>query len=469
MEQRVFDGLHVGLRVVDAFLRSIEAAVWELRLKADELSEGTAKIARLSQTGARLAVVVTSYRLHATHAAFLPRRLAKRRLDALHVKNARRLREVAETHGGAFLKVGQLLSARPDILPKAFVDELAVLQDAAPRVPFAAIRPMIASHHFARFEEEPIAAASMGQVHRATTASGIDVAVKVQRPGIRPLVEQDLAVLGIFLDALAPMFPPTDHATIAKEIRASVLRELDFEEEAAAATEIGAFLRDVPGVLVPEVVETHSTAQVLTTRFIEGRKITDVLDELASAGHPEATARRDALLGTLLEIFVRQILEAGHFHSDPHPGNILVTHDDEIVLLDFGSSQKLARETRREYLALVFAFTLNDVDGTVRSLRALGFRTRSGNPETLLCFAEALIGSFATSAREARFPTKEELEQKARELFTLAAKDPVEAIPPEFVMIARVIGTLAGLFTHYTPSIDIPRRLLPAIARAMAV
>jgi predicted unusual protein kinase regulating ubiquinone biosynthesis (AarF/ABC1/UbiB family) len=488
-----FEGLTVALRVIDAFLKSIEQAVWDLRRTAEEISDATCrdfrtakaevadaaiKLARVSQTGARLSVVAASYRFHVTQSAFLPRSMARRGLDRLHQKNARRLRAIAEEHGGAFLKVGQLLSARPDILPKSFVDELAVLQDAAPRVPFGTVRTALEraiggslETWFSSFDEEPIAAASMGQVHRATTRDGVEVAVKVLRPGIRTLVEQDLVLLGFFVDALSPMFPPTDHATIVAEIRASVVRELDFEQEARAGSEIGDLLANHPKLLVPEVLPALSTREVLTTRFIRGRKITDVLDELEgsiTAGDPGAAARRDAVLGTLIEVFVTQILEFGHFHSDPHPGNVLVTEEGQVVLLDFGSTQRLSREARREYLALVFAFTMNDVEGAVRALSALGFRTRSGRPDTLLRFAEVLIGSFASSAREARFPTPEELEAKARELFAAASDDPVEALPPEFVMIGRVIGTLAGLFTHYRPSIDIARHVLPAVARGMA-
>lgn len=489
----LFDGQRAALRLIDAFLRSIEGTVWDLRRKAealttlttrsfetvrDEVGDTAAKLTRLSQTGARLSVVATSYRFHTTEAAFLPRNVARRRLEKLHMKNARRLREIAETHGGAFLKVGQLLSARPDILPKSFVDELSVLQDAAPRVPFAEVRAALEAElggplesRFSRFDEEPIAAASMGQVHRAVTNDGTDVAVKILRPGIQSLVDQDLVLLGLFVDALAPMFPPTDHPTIVREIRSSVRRELDFMEEAAATIDIGTALAKDPRVVVPEVIAPLSTKQVLVTRFVVGRKITDVLDELAvriEAGDAVAKERRDHVLGTLLEVFVGQILEDGHFHADPHPGNVLVTEDGKVVLLDFGSTQRLSRETRREYLALLFALTTGDTDGAVQSLATLGFRTKRGRPETLLLFAEALVGSFATSAKEARFPTKEELEEKARAILSAAGSDPVEAIPAEFVMIARVIGTLAGLFTHYRPTVDIASYVLPPLARGMA-
>ena len=488
-----FDGIRATLRVLDAFLSAIESTVWELRLTVEELTESTSRglagakadlgdagfrLARLTQTGASLSLVATSYRLHVTKAAFLPRRIAARSLEELHHKNARRLRLAAETHGGAFLKVGQLLSSRPDIVPASYVTELSVLQDAAPQVDFAAVKAALEAELsqpleeiFLSFDETPIAAASIGQVHRATTKDGLEVAVKVQRPGIAPLVAQDLALLELFLEALAPMLPPMDLGTITREIRSSVMRELDFGAEAADGMAVGRFLAGSPGIVIPEVVESLSTPRVLVTHFVKGRKITDVLDELAalaSQGDESAAARRDHILGTVLEMYVRQILEGGRFQADPHPGNLLVTPDDEVVLLDFGCTQSMSPETRKQYLSLVSAFVVNDLEGVVRNLDALGFKTRSGKHDTLLHFAEALLGSFAKTAGEARFPTKEELEAEARALYGSMERDPVEGLPPEFVMIARVFGTLGGLFMHYRPQIDVTARVLPVVARAMA-
>ena len=442
------------------------------------IDDTSTKLARLSHTGARLSVVATSYRLHQTEAAFLPRKIARRRLDSLHAKNARRLRVIAETHGGAFLKVGQLLSARPDVLPKAFVDELAVLQDAAPRIPFEEIERALEAEiggplatWFSSFVEEPIAAASMGQVHRATTRDGIEVAVKILRPGIRKLVEQDLLLLGVFVDALAPMFPPTDHATIVGEIRSSVLRELDLSQEARATIEIGALVGGKDGVVVPKVFEALSTERVLTTEFVRGRKITDVLDELApriEAGDARAAERRDsdprnaardvrkADLGPRsLPLGPASRKRPRHRSWRDRPFGLRVDAKAAARRAARISRARFRADSRRHGCRGSFA----------RDARLSDAERPSGDAPRVCERARRLVRN---SGREARFPTKEELAALARELYAAAASDPVEALPPEFVMLARAIGTLAGLFTHYRPRVDSASRVLPALARGMA-
>lgn len=488
-----FDGIRALLRVLDAMLGAIESTVWDLRLAAEDfaraarsdaalaregLADASARLARLTSTSAALSLVAGSYRLHVTKSAFLTRAAAERSLEKLHRKNAERMRLVAEQHGGALLKVGQLLSARADVLPKAYVEELSVLQDKAPRVPVEQARELLEEELgapieqlFASFDDEPIAAASIGQVHRAVLGDGREVAVKIQRPGIEPLVAQDLDLLELFLEAVAPMLPPTDMPTIARAVRATVERELDFEAEANEGEILAAALSDLEGFAIPAVVRERSTRRVLTTRFVRGRKITDELDQLAvrvAEGDAEAAAARDRILGTVLECYVRQILEAGRFQADPHPGNILVAEDGTVVLLDFGSTQALEPGVRRLYLDLVMSFVAHDPEGVARACASLGFRTRSGNPGTLLQFAEMLLSSFALHEGAASFPTPEELGDKARALLDAATDDPVVELPEEFVMIGRVFGTLAGLFIQYRPSIDVSQRVMPALMRAMA-
>lgn len=481
------------LRVLDAMLSAIESTVWDLRLAAEDfaraarhdageakngLADATNRLARLTATSAALSMVAGSYRLQVTKAAFMPRRHAERSLEALHRKNAERFRIVAEKHGGALLKVGQLLSARPDILPAAYVTELSVLQDAAPRVPFDQARVVLEdelggtiAELFASFDETPIAAASIGQVHHAVLHDGREVAVKIQRPGIAPLVAQDLDLLELFLEAIAPLLPPTDLPTIARAVRTSVERELDFEAEAADAAFVADALARIPGLIIPRPIGERSSGRVLSTQFVYGRKITDELDELAARvldGDEIAAARRDAILGTLLECYVTQILEVGTFQADPHPGNLLVTEAGDLVLLDFGSTQSMNATTRRLYLELVMAFVASDSEGVARACGALGFRTRSGRPETLAQFAEMLLGSFAMRAGTASFPTPDELMAEARALLEAATNDPVEVLPEEFIMIARVFGTLAGMFLQYRPTIDVGSRVMPVLLRSFA-
>ena len=158
----------------------------------------------------------------------------------------------------------------------------------------------------------------------------------------------------------------------------------------------------------------------------------------------------------------------GELHSDPHPGNVLVTDDLKIIFLDFGSVTLIDDATRREYLRLVMAFVANDRDTVVDALHTIGFRTKSGRPDTLLVFADALLGSFAKAQGEAQFPTKEELIAEAKNVIAVAEHDPVLTLPPEFIMIARVFGSISGLFLVHRPKLDVATWILPALGRALA-
>ncbi len=495
---RSASGLRAWLLVLDAILRAIEQTAWgareafeglvertlsRLRLieaeaerQADAVAAWPERLSRLVATGWMLTQVATSYRLHLTRAAFLPRRTADALLDRLHAKNARKFRETSEAQGGAFLKVGQLLSARPDLLPACYVTELSKLQDAAPPLPFAVARAVIEEdlgapleELFERFDEEPIAAASIGQVHRARTRDGVDVAVKVQRPGIAGVLEADMQLLLIFLDSMKPILPPTDFDTIASEIITMVRSEVDYRAEAVHAATIASALASMPGFRVPRPVAKLCTDRVLTTELVDGRKITLVLDQLASKGDEAARARMGEIVGTLLECYVRQILILGHFHADPHPGNILVMGDDTVVLLDFGATRTMAPEARKDYLRLVQAFLVGDRDGMAGAFAALGFRTRSGRADTLHAFAEVMLSELrARGAGEAREINADTILEEAARLMQAATDDPVERLPDEFIMIARVFGSLGGLFMHYQPDVDLGKHLFPVLFEAMA-
>ena len=489
----VLDSMRAALALVDALLRAIEDAAWSIRDASarlasevasgatgtqDELRDAAHRFARLTSLSTSLSRIVASYRFHATKAAFLTRAAGARSLEKLHRKNARLLRELAGKHGGGVLKVGQLLSARPDLMPAIYIEELSVLQDAAPAIDFDQVRVVLErelggplAQHFARFDVAPLAAASIGQVHRAKLHDGREVAVKVQRPGIDRLIAHDLALMGLCMEALSSMLPPADHAGIARAISAAIVRELDYSEEAGHAAAVSSLLRSTEGFDVPEPVFALSTAHVLTTRFAPGTKITTVLDALevrVKEGDEEAATRRDRILGRLLEAWLRQILEFGRFQADPHPGNVLVTDDDVVVLLDFGCTQVLEPVARRAYLSLVQAAIVRDEEGMTAALAAAGFRTKSGRPGTLHRFALALIGSFARAEGEATWPTEAQLLADAKALMTAMTDDPVTIIPDDFIMIARVLGTLGGLFMRYRPKIDVTARVLPVILAAFA-
>jgi ubiquinone biosynthesis protein len=295
------------------------------------------------------------------------------------------------------------------------------------------------------------------------------VAVKVQRPGIEALIEADMQLLLVFLDAMKPMFPPTDFDTIASEIAAMVRAETDYVAEAEHGEVVGEALASMPGVFVPRPVRALSSGRVLTTELVIGRKITLALDDLAALGTDEAQARISEILGTLLEAYVQQILIHGRFHADPHPGNLLVREDDTVVLLDFGCTRLVDNDARQAYLRLVQAFMVGDREGMAASFEVLGFRTRSGRPDTLHAFADAMLSELrqrAAGEKRAKLDADALLEEAAR-LMQVATDDPVERLPEEFVMLARVFGSLGGLFLHYEPDLDLGRHLAPVLMTAM--
>ena len=471
---------------VDGVVSEVEQVVWEIRGIADQavdlwmsLESEFPRLSRLGRAGWVLGQVTSSYRLHGIWAAFLSREDAAQALASLHARNARRFYELSVLQGGAFLKVAQALSARPDLLPEVWIDELSRLQDAAPPVGFEEIRRVVETglgrpleELFGRFDEEPVAAASIGQVHRGLTLGGQPVAVKAQRPGIAELIAMDMDLLETALASMRTLLPPTDYQTVTAEVRKMVEGETDYRAEARMMEQLADFFDEIPGIVVPRTIPSLCGARVLTSTLIEGRKITVVLDELATRrdrGDADAEQRLSRILGLVLEAYVRQVLEAGVFQADPHPGNLLVTDRDEIVLLDFGCTKTMEPGKREGYLALIRSFLSGDRSGMIDSLEKIGFATRSGDPETLLTFTEILLSQFRdamSTGDRSTWLSRSELLARAGELLETAEGDPVVRLPAEFVMLSRVFGVLGGLFHHYRPRIDYAQHLAPVLGSA---
>jgi ubiquinone biosynthesis protein len=457
--------------------RDAAAVADDARALADEVGRWPGRLSRLASTAGLLAGVAASYRLHGIRAAFLSEGSAHEALHALHARNARRVQAASARSGGGLLKLGQLLSARPDLLPEPWIAELARLQDDATRLPFEAIRAVVEEDLgapleslFAAFDPEPVGAASIAQVHRARTREGADVAVKVRRPGVESLLDLDLGLLEAFVAGMRASLPAADWPTIVTELRASVSGEIDFAREAVRMDRVARFFDGHPAIRVPASHPALCGERVLTSTFFEGRRIREALDDWEArrgAGDAEAAACIDRTLGLLLEAYVRQVLEAGLFQADPHPGNLLVTARGELVVLDFGCSCELEPSRRRAYRALLAAFLATDRVALAAGLAELGFATRSGRPETLLQFADALLGAFrglAEGRGAQAWPSPDAAAAQARALLRTVEGDPVVRIPPEFVMLARVFGTLGGLFQRHRPRLDFARHVAPALA-----
>ncbi len=278
----------------------------------------------------------------------------------------RSLADDLEARGPAYVKFGQLLATRADLLPPALIEDLARLQDGLDPVPFEVVREVVEeeldvrlSKVFATFDEEPIATASLGQVHAATTRDGRAVAVKVQRPGIRERLEPDLAAfaeLAAFVEEHTEVGRTYRVTQVVEQFRRSLARELDYRREARNLAALRANLEEHRRLVVPAPIDGLTTSRVLTMELVTGTKVTEV----GPLRHLELDA--EALLDELFRAYLEQVTIDGFVHADPHPGNILLTDDDRLALLDAGMVLRLEPTVREHLLRLVLAVSEHDTE-----------------------------------------------------------------------------------------------------------
>ncbi len=272
---------------------------------------------------------------------------------------AEELADDLEKLGPTFIKLGQLLSTRGDLLPPAYLQALERLQDHVEPFAYEEVERIVSSELGARisklfldFNTQPMAAASLAQVHRATMRDGRAVVVKVQRPGIREIIVEDIEALekvAEFIDAHTEVGKRYEFTNMLTDLRNSLLHELDFKREAANLTRIGRSLHEFEDIIVPEAIDDYTTARVLTMEYIPGKKITEV--------NPLRFAELDGrhLATEVFRAYLKQFLVDGFFHADPHPGNVFVTDDDRIALLDLGMVSHLSANFRDNLLRLLLA------------------------------------------------------------------------------------------------------------------
>jgi predicted unusual protein kinase regulating ubiquinone biosynthesis (AarF/ABC1/UbiB family) len=264
-----------------------------------------------------------------------------------------------EKLGPTYIKLGQLLSTRADLLPPAFLEALTRLQDNVGPFPFEQAEAIITaelgvkiSKAFATFDEKPIAAASLGQVHRATMRDGREVAVKVQRPDIRETIVKDLTALeeiAEFAESHTEVGKQYQFKQMVEEFHKSILRELDYKQEARNLATLAANLEEFDRIVVPRAIDDYTTSRVLTTNYIRGLKITSL--------SPVAKTELDGgvLAEQLFRAYLKQILVDGFVHADPHPGNVFLTEDDDIALFDLGMVAHVSTAMQEKLLQLLLA------------------------------------------------------------------------------------------------------------------
>jgi len=286
---------------------------------------------------------------------------AEQRVTPKEAAKASELAEDLEKLGPTFVKLGQLLSTRVELMPRAYLEALARLQDKVEPFAFDEVEKIVSSElgvrmskAFSDFDVMPMAAASLGQVHRARLRDGRRVAVKVQRPGIRDAMLEDLDALdeiAEFLDKHTTAGKRYEFCQMLDQFRKSLLRELDYRQEATNLTTIGAHLQEFEHVVMPAPILDYSTSRVLTMQYVQGKKITDL--------HALARMEFDgtALAEELFRAYLQQILVDGFFHADPHPGNVFLTDDYRIALIDLGMVGRIMPGLQEQLLQLLLAIS----------------------------------------------------------------------------------------------------------------
>ncbi|MFN7016979.1 MAG: ABC1 kinase family protein [Fimbriimonadales bacterium] len=320
---------------------------------------------------------------------------------------AQHLRAAIEELGPTFIKLGQILSTRSDLLPEPFIEELRKLQDNAPAEPWEAMRPVIEAELgrpieevFARIGPEPLGSASLSQVYAAELLDGTPVAVKVQRPHIRETVELDLEILHDLANLaqrtqLGELYDPE---IIAEDFAFTLLNELDYRRERRNAEQFRHNFAHVPEVHIPQFYPDYCTERLLVMERLEGIKVDDG-DALRAAGHD---TREIALRASRL--IIKEVLEDGFFHADPHPGNYLILPDGRIGVLDFGMVGVLNEDDRLNLTRLYIAIVRLDVHAMLNVFARMGAFTRFTDRSKLTRAAERIISKYrGRTLKESRF------------------------------------------------------------------
>lgn len=386
--------------------------------------------------------------------------------DLAQLSPAERMRLALEELGPSFIKLGQLLSTRPDIIPRNYLQEFSKLQDQVPGFTFSQVRTCIREELggeiedlFATFSEKPIAAASIAQVHVATLMSGEEVVVKIRRPGIVDEVETDIEVLmGLALLAERHFsekssFDPTE---LVKEFARSIRHELELSREGRTIERMSGYFADDPTLSFPHVYWDVTSSGVLTLECIHGIKVSNLV-ALEEAGlDKKLIARRGA------DAFIRQVLEHGFFHGDPHPGNVFILPENVICLLDFGMMGRLDSSSREFFLDFLLSVVSKDPDRIISLLIYSGDISDTLDSRAL----KRDLSDFIDDFYELPF-AEMSVGRILGDLIVLIAAYRIH-FRPDFMMLAKALVTVEGMGRMLDPEFDMVERVRPFVEKAAA-
>lgn len=355
---------------------------------------------------------------------------------------------------GVLIKLGQFMSARVDILPEEYTEELSKLQDQVPPCEFPLIKKRFIEELggdpdtiFADFSEKPIASASLGQVHEAYLKNGQRVAVKIQYPGIGQIVETDLKAAKLVSRLLASQLKNIRFDRLYEEFSRVLHEELDYIQEAHNAELFYTNFIDDKRIVVPKVIWEYTTPHLLTLEFVEGTKIND-FDQIKAKG-----IELKDLARLVVESYMKQILQHNFFHGDPHPGNLFVQVGPRLVFVDFGLMQRITPQMHKGIKKTILAVIEKDVRGVVSGLVDLGFITRDGKRGEVEGVVEFLMEKYREiTPKEFREITVDDVSEDLDYIFKVY---PYLQLPNNFILFGRTVGMLNGLNSKLDPDLNI--------------
>ncbi|MGT2802047.1 ABC1 kinase family protein [Streptococcus henryi] len=361
-----------------------------------------------------------------------------------------KLRVAFETLGPSFVKIGQVLSTRSDILPKVYIDELSKLQSDVPPMPKDLVMEAISSELskpvsevFSWLSEDPLASGSVAQTHRARLLTGEEVVVKIQRPHLAEIIEEDLAVL-MKLSRYFPnrLLPMVDIPEVLRNLKETLEREIDFRNEAQAMQEFSRLNQSVKCVAVPIVYEEYTTEHFIVEEYIDGIPI-NRYDQIIQDGY-----ELDDIGKKLMLSFIKQVFKDGYFHGDPHPGNLLI-YDNKIYFIDFGIMGILEDGMRACLNDILYGFTAQDVDGMTRSILALTNMGDATNKAALAQDVEHILTKYASLDLGGLSITN-----LLEDLVKVFHKNHLRA-PAQFTILEKAALQIEGIFRELAPEIDL--------------